>query len=51
MGKAGAPMFDKWKADADAVGTDGDALLNELYRLIDKWTKVMEDEGLPWKRG
>lgn len=51
MDKAGAPMFDKWKADANAVGTDGDELLSELYRLIDKWTKVMEDEGLPWKRG
>jgi TRAP-type transport system periplasmic protein len=50
MDKAGAPMFDKWKADAAAVGTDGEALLNELYRLIDKWTKVMEDDGLPWKR-
>lgn len=51
MDKAGAPMFEKWHADAKAVGTDGEALLNELYGLIDKWTKVMETEGLPWKRG
>lgn len=51
MDEVGAPMIDKWKADAAAVGTDGDALLDELYRLMDKWTKVMETEGLPWERG
>ena len=51
MSEAGAPMIDKWKADADAVGTDGGALLNELYQLIDKWDQVMKDEGLPWNRG
>jgi hypothetical protein len=30
---------------------DGDALMAELYELIDKWTAVMETEGLPWERG
>lgn len=51
MDEVGAPMIDKWKADAAAVGTDGDALLADLLRLIDKWTKIMEAEGLPWERG
>ena len=50
MDQAGSPMFAKWYADADAVGTDGEALLTELYGLMDKWTQVMEDEGLPWAR-
>lgn len=44
------PSFDKWKADMSAVGSDGDAYLAELYTLIDKWTAVMENEGLPWER-
>ena len=50
MDVAGAPMFDNWHADAAAVGTDGEALLAELYALMDKWTAVMETEGLPWNR-
>lgn len=44
------PSIDKWKADMAAVGNDGDALLAELYTLVDKWTGVMEAEGLPWER-
>ena len=44
------PSIDNWKADASAVGTDGDALMQELYALIDKWTAVMEKDGLPWER-
>ena len=45
------PSLEKWKADAAAVGMDGDALLQELLGLIDKWTGIMESEGLPWERG
>lgn len=45
-----APSIENWKADASAVGTDGDALMAELFTLIDKWTAVMETEGLPWER-
>ena len=44
------PSIEKWKADMSAVGSDGDALMAELYELMDKWTKVMEAEGLPWDR-
>ncbi|MCA0869268.1 C4-dicarboxylate TRAP transporter substrate-binding protein [Seohaeicola saemankumensis] len=44
------PSIDKWKADMAAVGGDGDAMIQELYALIDKWTGVMETEGLPWDR-
>lgn len=50
MDQAGAPMFSKWQADASNVGTDGEALLNQLYALMDKWTLVMEEQGLPWAR-
>ena len=50
MDVAGVPMFDNWYADTDAVGTDGKALLAELYALMDKWTVVMETEGLPWHK-
>ncbi|MGH1452702.1 MAG: C4-dicarboxylate TRAP transporter substrate-binding protein [Paracoccaceae bacterium] len=49
MSETSAPMIEKWKVDAEAVGTDGTALLNELYALIDKWEAVMEADGLPWK--
>jgi len=44
------PSIENWKADMSAVGMDGDALMADLYRLIDKWNKVMETEGLPWER-
>ncbi len=44
------PSVANWKADASAVGTDGEALMAELYTLIDKWTAVMEKDGLPWER-
>lgn len=45
-----APSIEKWKKDVAAVGGDGDALMADLFRLIDKWTAVMEKEGLPWER-
>ncbi|OWU86745.1 hypothetical protein ATO6_03220 [Oceanicola sp. 22II-s10i] len=45
-----APSIQNWKNDASAVGTDGDALIAELMQLIDKWTAVMEQQGLPWER-
>ncbi|WP_319824040.1 C4-dicarboxylate TRAP transporter substrate-binding protein [Thalassovita sp.] len=44
------PSIANWKADASAVGTDGDALMAELFALIDKWTAVLEKDGLPWDR-
>lgn len=44
------PSIDNWKSDASGVGADGDALMVELFALIDKWTAVMEAEGLPWER-
>lgn len=45
------PSIENWKSDASGVGADGDALMAELFQLIDKWTAVMEAEGLPWERG
>lgn len=45
------PTIEEWKANASAVGTDGDALMQEFFQLIDKWNKVVETEGLPWERG
>lgn len=42
------PTIDNWKADASAVGTDGEALMADLFALIDKWTAEMETKGLPW---
>lgn len=45
-----APSIENWKSDASGVGTDGEALMAELYVLIDKWNAVMEAEGLPWER-
>lgn len=50
MDELAQPSIQKWKADMDAVGMDGDALIAEFLGLVDKWTKVMEDEGLPWER-
>jgi len=44
------PSITNWKADMSAVGNDGDVLMQELYQLIDKWTEVMETQGLPWNR-
>ena len=44
------PTMENWMADASAVGADGEALKAELYALIDKWTAVMEKDGLPWER-
>ncbi|MCA0922677.1 C4-dicarboxylate TRAP transporter substrate-binding protein [Pseudooceanicola nanhaiensis] len=44
------PLIEKWKQDVAAHGGDGEALLAELYTLMDKWTAVMEAEGLPWDR-
>jgi TRAP-type transport system periplasmic protein len=48
--EAAAPTIEKWKRDVATYGGDGDALLAELYALMDKWTQVMETEGLPWTR-
>ncbi len=50
MNELAQPSIVKWKADAAAVGADGDALIAEFLKLVDKWTKVMETEGLPWER-
>lgn len=33
-----APVYDEWVAKADAVGMDGDALLDELMELADKYS-------------
>lgn len=44
------PSIENWKADASAVGTDGEALMQEFFGLVDKWNEVMETQGLPWER-
>lgn len=44
------PSIANWKADAAAVGTDGEALMAEMDALIDKWAAIMEKDGLPWDR-
>ncbi|WP_375688312.1 C4-dicarboxylate TRAP transporter substrate-binding protein [Pseudooceanicola sp. LIPI14-2-Ac024] len=50
MTEMAQPSIEKWKADMSAVGMDGDAMLEEFLQLVDKWTQVMETEGLPWDR-
>jgi len=50
MDEMAQPSIQKWKADMDAVGMDGDALIAEFLGLVEKWTKVMEEQGLPWER-
>lgn len=51
MAAASKPILDKWKDDAENAGFDADALLAEYIALIDKWTGIMETEGLPGDRG
>lgn len=44
------PSIERWKNDMSAVGSDGDAMLSQFRTLVEKWTKIMETEGLPWER-
>ncbi|MEM9242098.1 MAG: hypothetical protein AAGB07_19170, partial [Pseudomonadota bacterium] len=44
------PILDKWLADADATGLDGQAIMGEMLSLIKKWNDVEETQGLPWER-
>lgn len=44
------PIIDKWLADAEATGLDGQALIDEMTALIEKWNEIEAAEGLPWER-
>ncbi len=44
------PIIEKWLADAEATGLDGQALINEMTALIEKWNAIEASEGLPWER-
>ncbi|MEM9794762.1 MAG: hypothetical protein AAF848_17615, partial [Pseudomonadota bacterium] len=45
------PIIDKWLADAEATGLDGQALIDEMTALIEKWNAVEANDGVPWERG
>lgn len=44
------PIIEKWLADAEATGLDGQALIDEMTALIEKWNEIEASEGLPWER-
>lgn len=44
------PIIEKWLADAEATGLDGQALIDEMTALIEKWNEIEANEGLPWER-
>lgn len=45
------PIVKKWLADAEATGLDGQALIDEMTALIEKWNKIEATQGVPWERG
>jgi TRAP-type C4-dicarboxylate transport system substrate-binding protein len=46
---AAQPGLDKWLADAEATGLDGQAVLDEVVSLIEKWNGIAESDGFPWE--
>ncbi|MEM9247116.1 MAG: C4-dicarboxylate TRAP transporter substrate-binding protein [Pseudomonadota bacterium] len=47
---AAQPIVDKWLADADATGLNGQEILDEMLSLIEKWNDVEKTQGVPWER-
>ncbi|WP_085307541.1 C4-dicarboxylate TRAP transporter substrate-binding protein [Planktotalea arctica] len=46
----GEPFLGKWVESANAVGLQGDALLEEYRGLIAKYTEERDSMGYPWAR-
>ncbi|MEM6412890.1 MAG: hypothetical protein AAF683_15305 [Pseudomonadota bacterium] len=44
------PIVEKWLADADATGLNGQEILDEMLSLIEKWNEIEATEGVPWER-
>lgn len=44
----GESYIDTWVESASAAGLDGAALLEEYRGLIDKYTKLRDEQGYPW---
>ncbi len=48
--EAGSAYVDDWKETAAAAGLDGEALLEQYRGLIDKYTRIRDEQGYPWER-
>ena len=48
--EAARPIVDTWLADAEATGLDGEAIMDEMISLIEKWNAIEASEGVPWER-
>ena len=48
--EAAQPIVDTWLADAEATGLDGQAIMDEMLSLIEKWNAIEASEGVPWER-
>lgn len=45
------PIINDWLADAEATGLDGEAVIDQMISLIEKWNEIEASEGVPWDRG
>ena len=50
FGEAARPIIDIWLADAQATGLDGQAIMDEMLSLIEKWNTIEANDGVPWER-
>ena len=48
--EASKTVTNKWLADAEATGLDGQATIDEFLALQTKWKNIAETDGLPWER-
>jgi len=47
---AAQPYVASWKDEFAKDGFDGDAVWNQYNDLLDKYSKIRDDEGYPWTR-
>ena len=50
LSESAQPIVDKWLADADATGLNGQEILDEMLTLIEKWNEIETTQGAPWER-
>ncbi|MEM9474883.1 MAG: TRAP transporter substrate-binding protein DctP [Pseudomonadota bacterium] len=50
LSESAQPIVDKWLADADATGLNGQEILDEMLSLIEKWNEIETTQGAPWER-
>ncbi|MEM9765871.1 MAG: hypothetical protein AAF968_25825 [Pseudomonadota bacterium] len=50
LGESAQPIVEKWLADADATGLNGQEILNEMLSLVEKWNEIEATQGVPWDR-